>query len=55
MLGLGKAGAKPEMILLDLQDGGAYYKHEGAVTREAMAAMLSGYREGTLAKLSLKQ
>jgi len=54
LLKLGKAGATPEMVLLDLPDDGAYYKHEGAVTKEAMAAMLQGYKAGSLTKLSLK-
>eukprot|EP00959_Pyramimonas_sp_CCMP1952_P031342 657272-Pyramimonas_sp.AAC.1 len=55
LLKMGKPGDKPELLLLDLADDGAYYTHEGPVTQEAIAAMIQGFKDKTLTRLSLKE
>lgn len=43
------------MVLLDLSDDGAYYKHAGEVNQSTIEAFMKGYTEGTLEKLCVEQ
>jgi nucleoredoxin len=54
MFGLGEKADKPLMLLIDLEDDGAYYPApEGEVNADSIKAYIKGLKDGSLAKKNL--